>query len=88
MFSSIKARNGQQITGRGRTPAKKSRNVSPVIGRPEGATLAVQERATDSSATPSGFAYFIHLSRGSTSAYNLISSSGFTIIRIIKIISF
>ena len=75
MFSSGKAQNGPQITGRGRTPAKKSRNVSP-------------EWATDSSATPSGFAYFIHLSRGSTPACNLISSSGFTIIRIIKIIRF
>ena len=60
----IKAQNGQQITGRGNTPAKKSRNVSP-------------EWATDCSATPSGFAYCIHFSRGVTPACNIISPSGF-----------
>ena len=56
-----KTLKGSRITGRGEAPAKRSSNVSPIIGRPEGATLAVQERATDSSATPSGFAYCIHL---------------------------
>ena len=46
-----KTLKGSRITGRGEAPAKRSSNVSPIIGRPEGATLAVQEIGRPEGAT-------------------------------------
>ncbi len=70
-----KAQRADKNTGRGKTPAKKSNNVSPVIGRV--ATFAVQEGATDYSVTPLGFTFCVYLSRGFTPACNLRPFQGF-----------